>query len=198
MSTLVFVLAWVVVGLILLLIALSGGPGGAAQRMMSTTRGARRVAVVLFGLAVLVLGVAIPAAVIAGVSGRDDVPEANVTGLTESEKNGRELFGRRCANCHTLDAANAIASVGPDLDELRPNKALVLDAIENGRARGNGQMAAGLYTGPDAEDVANFVAKAVGQTEAPGGGGGEESGGGGGEESGGGGEESGGGESSSG
>jgi mono/diheme cytochrome c family protein len=181
MSTLIFVLAWVVVGLGLLLIALSGGPGGAAQRVMSTSRAARRVAVVLFGLAVLVLGVAIPAAVIAGVSGRDDVPEANVTGLTESEKNGRELFGRRCANCHTLQAANAIASVGPNLDELRPNKALVLDAIENGRARGNGQMAAGLYTGQDAEDVANFVAKAVGQTEQPGGGaGGEESGGGGG------------------
>ena len=28
-------------------------------------------------------------------------------------------------------------------------------------------MAGGLYTGEDAEDVANFVAKAVGSTEAP-------------------------------
>jgi mono/diheme cytochrome c family protein len=110
-----------------------------------------------------------------------------VTGLTEAEKNGRELFGLRCANCHTLKAANAIASVGPNLDELRPTKALVLDAIENGRSRGNGQMAAGLYTGQDADDVASFVAKAVGQTEQAGGGGGEsggESGSGGGGESG--------------
>jgi mono/diheme cytochrome c family protein len=175
MTTLIFVLVWVVLGLGLLLIAMSGGPSGALQRVMSQSRGARKAAVVLFALGVLVLGVAVPAAVIAAVLDRDDIPEANVSGLTESEKNGRELFGLRCANCHTLKAANAIASVGPNLDELRPNKALVLDAIENGRARGNGQMAGGLYTGGDAEDVASFVAKAVGQTGEAGGG---ESGGG--------------------
>jgi mono/diheme cytochrome c family protein len=189
MSTLIFVLVWVTLGLGLLLIAMSGGPTGATQRLMSTSRIARRVAIVMFALLTLVLGVLVPAAVIAAVSNQDDIPEANVTGLTEAEKNGRELFGLRCANCHTLEAANAIASVGPNLDQLRPNRALVLDAIENGRARGNGQMAGGLYTGQDAEDVAAFVAKAVGQTEQGGGeaGGGEgESGGGeGGESSGG-------------
>ena len=186
MSTLIFVLVWVVLGLGLVLIALSGGPTGATQRLMSTSRVARRIAIVLFAGLALVLGVLVPAAVIAAVSGRDDIPEANVTGLTEAEKNGRELFGLRCANCHTLKAANAIASVGPNLDQLRPNKALVLDAIENGRARGNGQMAAGLYTGQDAEDVASFVAKAVGQSEQGGGGdSGGESGGGSGESSGG-------------
>jgi mono/diheme cytochrome c family protein len=189
MSTLIFVLVWVVLGLGLLLIALSGGPTGATQRLMSTSRVARRIAIVMFSLLAIVLGVLVPAAVIAAVSNRDDIPEANVSGLTEAEKNGRELFGLRCANCHTLKAANAIASVGPNLDQLRPNKALVLDAIKNGRARGNGQMAAGLYTGQDADDVASFVAKAVGQSEQGGGGesGGGESGGGesGGSESGG-------------
>ena len=148
----------------------------------------------LFSLLALALGVLIPAAVIAAVSNRDDIPEANVTDLTVSEKNGRELFGQRCANCHTLKAANAIAAIGPNLDELRPTKELVLNAIENGRANGNGQMAVGLYTGEDAEDVANFVAKAVGQTAQPGGGEGE----GGGGESGGGEGESGGGEGESG
>ena len=40
----------------------------------------------------------------------------------------------------------------------------MLDAIQKGRAQGNGQMAAGLYEGEDAEDVAAYVAKAVGQT----------------------------------
>jgi mono/diheme cytochrome c family protein len=197
-STLIFVLIWVVLGLGLLLVAFSGGPSGALQQLMSQTRGARKAAIVLFALLALALGVVIPAAVIAAVSNRDDIPEANVTGLTESEMNGRELFGLRCANCHTLKAANAIASIGPNLDELRPNKALVLDAIENGRAQGNGQMAAGLYTGEDAEDVANFVAKAVGQTEATGGGGEGESGGGGEGESGGGDEGESGGDSASG
>ena len=164
MSTLIFVLVWVVLGLGLVLVAMGGGPGGALQRVMSTSRRARRLASVLFVIAALALGIAIPAAVIAAVSSKDSIPEANVTDLTSAEKEGRELFGRRCAECHTLKAANAIAEVGPNLDQLRPNKALVLDAIKNGRARGNGQMSANLYTGQDADDVASFVAKAVGQT----------------------------------
>jgi mono/diheme cytochrome c family protein len=190
MTTLVFVLVWVLLGLGLLFIALSGGPGGAGERLMSTSRAGRRVAIVLFALSVVLLGVVIPAGVVSAISNKDDIPEANVSDLTESEKHGRELFGLRCANCHTLKAANAIAEVGPNLDQIRPNKATVLNAIENGKSAGNGQMAGGLYTGEDAEDVANFVAKAVGSDEAPaeggGGSGGEgESGGGSGESSGG-------------
>jgi mono/diheme cytochrome c family protein len=172
MTTLIFVLVWVLLGLGLLLVALSGGPGGALQRVMSTSRAARRVAIVLFTIALLALGIGVPAAVIAAVSNNNSIPEANVTDLTASEQHGRELFGLRCANCHTLKAANASGAIGPDLDELRPPKALVLNAIETGRAQGNGQMAAELYTGQDAQDVANFVAKAVGQTEQGGGGGG--------------------------
>jgi mono/diheme cytochrome c family protein len=132
---------------------------------MSTSRGGRRVAAVLFALSVLVLGAAVPAFVVAAVLDKDDIPSANVSDLTEAEKHGRELFGQRCANCHTLKASNAIAEVGPNLDTLRPNQALVLDAIEKGRANGNGQMAAGLYTDSDADDVASYVAKAVGSAE---------------------------------
>jgi mono/diheme cytochrome c family protein len=164
MTTLIFVLTWVLLGLGLLFVALSGGAGGAGERLMSTGRGARRAAAVLFALALILLGVGIPAAVIAAVSHNDSVPEANVSDLTTSEQHGRELFGQRCVNCHTLKASNAIAEIGPNLDQLRPPKALVLDAIKNGRANGNGQMAANLYTGEDAEDVANYVAKAVGQS----------------------------------
>ena len=164
MSTLVFVLVWVVLGLGLLLIAMSGGPGGALARLQTQTRTGRRVAAVGFLVALVVLGILVPAAVIAAVDNRSDIPEADVSNLTAAEKHGQELFGKRCIYCHTLKAANAVAQVGPDLDSLRPNKALVLDAIKKGRAQGNGQMAAGIYSGQDAEDVAAFVAKAVGQT----------------------------------
>src|SRR5918992_79742 len=107
MSTLIFVLVWGVLGLCLLLVALGGGPGGALQGLMSQSRRSRRLAVVLFAAALLVLGVGVPAAVIAAVAGQDSIPEADVTSLTASEKHGRELFGRRCAKCHTLEAANA-------------------------------------------------------------------------------------------
>lgn len=164
MFTLIFVLFWVLLALGLLLVALSGGPSGALQQLQSQSRGSRKAATVLFVIALLVLGVGIPAAVIASVDNRNDIPVANVSNLTAAEKHGRELFAARCTLCHTLKASNSVAQVGPDLDQLRPPKALVLDAIAKGRARGNGQMAAQLYTGQDAEDVASYVAKAVGQT----------------------------------
>ena len=79
MLTLIFVLTWVLLGLGLLFVALSGGPGGAGERMMSTGRGARRTATVLFVIALLVLGAGVPAAVIAAVSNNDSIPEANVS-----------------------------------------------------------------------------------------------------------------------
>ena len=164
MSTLVFVLIWVSLGLGLLLVALSGGPSGALQQLQSQTRASRKAAMVLFVLALLILGIGVPFAVISSVDARDDIPEANVSNLTAAEQHGRELFGQRCTQCHTLAASKSVAQVGPDLDTLRPPEELVLDAIKNGRSQGNGQMAAGLYEGEDAEDVAAYVAKAVGQT----------------------------------
>jgi mono/diheme cytochrome c family protein len=164
MAVLVFTTVFVALGLGVLFVAMSGGPSGARRRMQRQSRRGRRFAVVGFLLAVVVLGLGIPAAVIATVEDRDDIPEANVSNLTASEKHGRELFVQRCANCHTLEAVQSVAQVGPNLDVRRPNKALALDAINKGRAAGNGQMAAQLVEGKDAEDVASFVAKAVGQT----------------------------------
>jgi mono/diheme cytochrome c family protein len=163
MALLAILLFFVVVGLGVFFVAMSGGPGDARRRIQTQTRRGRALAVVAFLATVLVLGIAIPAAVIATVKNRDSIPEAGVTELTDLQKHGRELFGQRCANCHTLPAAGAYAKVGPNLAELRPPKALVLDAIENGRARGNGQMAADLVEGEDAEAVAEFVAAAGGQ-----------------------------------
>jgi mono/diheme cytochrome c family protein len=155
---------FVALGLSVLFVALSGGPSGARKRMASQSRRTRRIALFNFVVAVLVLGLGIPAAVIATVEGRNDIPEANVSNLTAAEERGRKLFGQRCANCHTLKASNAVAQVGPSLDTRRPNKVLVLDAIRKGRAAGNGQMAADLVEGKDADDVAAYVAKAVGQS----------------------------------
>ena len=165
MAVLVFTLVFVALGLSVLFVALSGGPSGARKRMASQSRRTRRIALFNFVVAVLVLGLGIPAAVIATVEGRNDIPEANVSNLTAAEEHGRKLFGQRCANCHTLKASNAVAQVGPNLDTRRPNKILVLDAIRKGRAAGNGQMAADLVEGKDADDVAAYVAKAVGQSE---------------------------------
>jgi mono/diheme cytochrome c family protein len=161
-AVLAFTLLFVSLGLGVLFVGLSGGPSGARRRMASQSRRTRRVALVNFLLAVVILGLGVPAAVIATVEDRNDVPAANVSNLTTAEKHGRELFGQRCRTCHTLKASNAVAQVGPNLDVLMPRKAQVLDAIHKGRARGNGQMAADLVQGKDAEDVAAYVSKAVG------------------------------------
>ena len=163
MALLALVLFFVVLGLGVLFVAMSGGPGGARRRIQTQSRSGRSLAVGAFLVAVLVLGIAIPAAVIATVKNRDSIPEAGVNELTDLQKQGRALFGQRCANCHTFPAAGAYAKVGPNLAELRPPKALVLDAIRNGRANGNGQMAADLVEGEDAEAVAEFVAVVGGQ-----------------------------------
>ena len=163
-TTLVFVLLFISLGLGVLLVAMSGGPAGARRRLASQSRGTRRLALVNFLIALVILGFAVPAAVIAGDKNRNDIPSANVSNLTAAEAHGRELFGQRCRNCHTLKAANAVAQVGPNLDNLRPNKAFVLRTIHTGKAAGNGQMAADLVEGQDADDVASFVAKAVGQS----------------------------------
>ena len=162
MSTLVFVLAFVILGLGTFLIAVSGGRRGLGAAVQSDSRGSRKFATFLLFLAILVLGVGIPAAVIAAVDDNNDIPHANVTGLTANEKHGRELFGQRCAACHTLAASNAVAQVGPDLDTLQPNAKFVETTIKNGKSDGNGQMPAGIYMGQDAKDVAAYVAKATG------------------------------------
>jgi mono/diheme cytochrome c family protein len=162
MAALAVVLFFILLGLGALFFAMSGGPKGALDRRKPTPRRGRRGATGLFLLALVVLGIAVPAVVIATEKSRDSIPEANVKDLTEVQQRGRELFSQRCKNCHTLAAAKATARVGPNLDELRPPKALVLDAIEKGRANGNGNMAAGLVQGEDAEAVAQFVAVATG------------------------------------
>jgi mono/diheme cytochrome c family protein len=168
-STIAFVAAFVILGLGTLLFAMSGGRGGLGSMLHSQSRGGRRFATFAFFVSLLVLGVAVPAAVIAANEDSSDIPHAGITNLTPQEKRGAELFGRRCALCHTLQAANAVARVGPNLDQLAPNEKFVLDAIHNGRSNGNGQMPAQIYTGQDAEDVAKFVAKSVGSSESSGG-----------------------------
>jgi mono/diheme cytochrome c family protein len=168
-STIAFVAAFVVLGLGTLLLAMSGGRGGLGSVLHSQSRGGRRFASFAFVVALVVLGIAVPAAVIAADKDNDDIPHAGITNLTAQEKHGQELFGRRCGLCHTLKAANAVAQVGPNLDQLAPNEKFVLDAIRKGRSNGNGQMPAGIYTGEDAQDVAKFVAKSVGSAESSGG-----------------------------
>ena len=87
---------------------------------------------------VLLLGVLVPALVIAAAKRRRQAPGG--VKLTAADERGREIFAQRCATCHTLAAAHAVGKVGPNLDQLvdgRANgkKLSSLNAIQQGRAR---------------------------------------------------------------
>jgi mono/diheme cytochrome c family protein len=155
-----FIVTFLVVGLVVVAAAFSGGRRNAERPAGPSRRGRRTVAIVV-GALVLLLGVLVPALVIAAAKSTDKAPGG--VKLTAADEHGREIFAQRCATCHTLAAAHAVGKVGPNLDQLHPPKALAIDAIEKGRARGQGQMPANLVDGQDAQDVAAFVAKVAGR-----------------------------------
>src|SRR3954447_4978608 len=163
MAVLLFVLFWAILAVALLAVGLLGGrrrrSSAAAPR-----RGGRGWWYVAFGATLVLFGALLPIAASTGARDNSkEIASAGISNLSDNAEHGRELFAKYCVLCHTLKAANAVASVGPNLDQLRPTKALVLDAIRNGRARGNGAMAKDLVVGSDAQDVASFVSAAVGQ-----------------------------------
>lgn len=160
---LAFLAAWVVLGLILVVIAMYGSAGRARERtLQSQSRRGRRVTALVIATVFVVMGVAVPALVVASNEDDNRAGAARVE-LTPAQQRGRELFGQSCNQCHTLAAANTVGKTGPDLDRLKPNKAVVLAAIEQGRARGMGTMPADIVQGQEADDVASFVAAVAGK-----------------------------------
>ena len=158
-TALAFVVTFLVVGLVVVAAAFSGGRRNAERPAGPSRRGRRAVAIGV-GVLVLLLGIFVPALVIAAARNTEKAPGG--VKLTAADERGREIFAERCATCHTLAAANAVGKVGPNLDQLHPPKALALDAIQKGRARGQGQMPANLVDGQDAQEVATFVDKVAG------------------------------------
>ena len=163
MAIAVLVVFWVIAGLAVFLIAMRATrkpprPGESRRE----PKGVRRA----FALAMIVMfvgfGLALPAFALIADSKADDEVRGGVD-LTNAQAHGRELFTHNCATCHTLAASNAVGLVGPNLDNLRPNEALVLNAIHQGRARGQGQMPANLVTAQDAKDVAAYVSAVAGR-----------------------------------
>ena len=161
MEVLLVLMPFVVVGLLVIFIAFSGGPSAAREAYL--TRG-RRVFTVSMLLLYLGLGVAVPAAVIAargeaeGGTGSLRSQEA-----TAKQEVGKELFIANCESCHTLEAVQAHGVTGPNLDELGGlDKERVLQAIERG-GTGSGRMPPELLSDSDAEAVASYVAAVAGR-----------------------------------
>lgn len=106
----------------------------------------------------LALGVGLPAMAVIYSSGEREHSSRGGLVLTDQQVAGRAIFASACKRCHTLDDAAAAATIGPNLDVLRPDYDTVIDAVTNGRARGRGQMPAGLVDDQGARAVAAYVA----------------------------------------
>jgi len=163
MAIAVLVIFWVIAGLAVFLIAMRATrkpprPGERGREPKAVRRAFALSMVVMF----VGFGLALPAVALIADSNAEDEVRGGVD-LTQAQAQGRELFTHNCATCHTLAASNAVGMVGPNLDLLRPNEALVVNAIEQGRARGQGQMPAHLVTGQEAKDVAAYVAAVAGR-----------------------------------
>lgn len=158
-----FAIGFVLIGLTVVFFAFGGGVRGARENIHRQGRAGRRTALVVTGVVIVVFGVGIPAVVIAANDRHQSRQAPGGVALSSFQQNGRKVFARNCATCHTLAAANAVGKVGPNLDEIRPPKGLILDAIKSGRARGRGQMPAELVDGQDAAAVASFVAATAGR-----------------------------------
>jgi cytochrome c6 len=56
------------------------------------------------------------------------------TGITaEQPTDGKSIFTANCGSCHTLADAGTAGAVGPNLDDARPPKDLVVDRVTNGK-----------------------------------------------------------------
>jgi mono/diheme cytochrome c family protein len=165
----IFIVVWGLVGLGVFFIAMRGGPRGARRALHTESRVGQRW--VMLGIVVLFgFGTAVPAIVLAFNGEHKASVAVGGVHLNAEEQKGRDLFAQACAVCHTLAATRSVGRTGPNLDirvgvdiaAAAGRKALVLNAIAEGRARGLGQMPALLYQGKEAQEVANFVAAVAG------------------------------------
>ena len=53
--------------------------------------------------------------------------------VAERPTDGKSIFTTSCGSCHTLSDAGTTGAVGPNLDESRPSRELVVDRVTNGQ-----------------------------------------------------------------
>jgi hypothetical protein len=174
LGTWLFVAFWVLLGLGVFFVAIRGGFGARRPAAGPPSFGARRALAITLVIVYVGFGIAIPLGFLIGNHANANAQVGGLP-LNASEKEGRQLFGRHCAVCHTLAAANAVGKVGPNLDVIKPSESLVLHTIQNGCLQspppgdsaqsclGFGNMPAAIVQGQQAQDIAAFVARVAGQ-----------------------------------
>jgi len=97
------------------------------------------------------------AAYVASVAGQGGAEAQSASSLGT---NGKAIFRAECASCHTLQAASASGTVGPNLDQLKPPFATVQHQVEVG----GGVMPSfkGTLSQAQIDAVAKFVSSSAG------------------------------------
>ena len=97
--------------------------------------------------------------VAAFVAAKAGVPGAAAT--PPAGNDGKSIFSANCASCHTLKAAGASGTIGPNLDDLKPPEPIVKHQVEVG----GGVMPAfkGTLTPEQIDAVAKYVATSAGK-----------------------------------
>lgn len=169
-----FLAFWVVVAIGLFYVASRGGLGVAGPKPddKRQPRMVRTAISTLLAIVYVAFGVVVPLVVLTDNHSNASAQVGSIS-LTADEKGGRDVFAGNCAVCHTLSAAHAIGKVGPNLDQIRPAQALVLNTVVNGclpnapsgspqQCLGQGVMDGNLVQGKQARQVAEFVSKVAG------------------------------------
>jgi mono/diheme cytochrome c family protein len=75
---------------------------------------------------------------------------------------GKQIFSQNCKGCHTLKDAGATGSVGPNLDDLKPDKQRVVKQVNNG----GGPMPAfkGKLSDTQIDAVSTYVSTVAGKS----------------------------------
>lgn len=82
--------------------------------------------------------------------------------LTGNPTDGKSLFVTNCGGCHTLADAGTSGTVGPNLDDLKPDYQAATAQITNGG--GVMQAYKGTFTTQQIADLAAYVVTATGGT----------------------------------
>jgi mono/diheme cytochrome c family protein len=102
------------------------------------------------------------AAATTGAGATTGTTTETTTGTTTgAEANGESVFTSSCGSCHTLAAAGTGGSVGPNLDDLKPDAATVEEQVRNG---GGGMPAfEGQLSDAEIAAVSQYVAESAGK-----------------------------------
>jgi mono/diheme cytochrome c family protein len=94
--------------------------------------------------------------------GTTTTPQAGTTSTPQqASAQAKQIFTQNCASCHTLKAANAKGTVGPNLDDLKPDAQTVQRQVTNGGAA----MPAfkGQLSDQEIKAVSQYVASVAGR-----------------------------------